>query len=331
MKSKHLIALLVFVFGGFVGGVFAQKGSHSLTRENISLTKPEGWLATKLGKKYGDYGVRVKKNNDVAFVEINCQRRAIEPTSRITTLASQRSNKPTFEYMQIDKLSDSKLDRKNAKLLVYTNAYLIDTYRGGIYGLVDNGYTYTVEYYGADTPEQRAELDKILRSIKIAKPLAEENIVEMAEGFVSEDWNMAEEDETEAVVAPAEKAQKVEKQKEEKVELTKEEKKLEKEKAKRLKEETKKVEKRKKELEKKKQELEKERKAARKQELKEERAAAKEREKALKAKQKEVEKQKKAEEKKIKEAEKLKKEEEKLKAKEEKQRLKEQEKKAKAL
>jgi hypothetical protein len=272
MKKTYFLTLMYFAFLGISFNLFSQGNMHSLTRENISLNMPDGWLATKLGKKFGDFGIKLSKQNDVAFVEINCTRRVLDPTGKITTLASERSNKETFAYMQIDEVQDSKLSGLKAKRLVYTNTYLIDTYRGGIYGLVDNGYTYTIEYYGADTPEQRSEIEKILSSIKIDKPFAQDNIVEISDGFVPSDWNVVPEEETEEQKAEAQK--KIEKKSvKEAKKLSKEEKKLAKEQEKRLKEETKKVEKKKKDLEKKK-----------KQKVKDDKRAAEKKKKAMKAK-----------------------------------------------
>lgn len=272
MKIRHIFTVVFFVLLGFAGNLFSQSGRHSLTRENISLVLPDDWLATKLGKKMGDFGLRLTKRNNVAFMEINCTRRVSDLTSKITTLASERSNKETFDYMQIDDVRNAKLGKMNAELLVYTNTYLTDSYRGGIYGLVDNGYTYTIEFYGADTPEGRAEIENILKSIKIDQPLKEDNMVVLEESFVPKDWNIAEENESDTAVSDNDKTKK-EKVKTPERKLSKEEKKLEKEKEKRLKEETKKVEQKKKELEKKK-----------KQKAKDDKRAAEKKKKAMKAK-----------------------------------------------
>lgn len=277
MRTGRIFTVIFFVLFGFAANLFAQGGSHSLTRENISLVVPDDWTATKLGKKMGDFGLRLQKRNSVAFVEINCVRRVVDPVSKITTLASERSNRETFEYMQIDELRNAKLGKMNAELLVYTNTHLTDSYSGGVYGLVDNGYTYTVEFYGADTPEGRAEIERILKSLRIDKPLTEENMVVQEESFVPKDWNMVPEDETEAAVQDKAKTDK-KKLKTPKKKLSKQEKKLEKEKEKRLKEETKKVEKKKKELEKKK-----------KQKAKDDKRAAERKKKAMKAKKDDAE------------------------------------------
>ena len=144
MKRRLFIVLICFVLMSFGFELSAQESTHSLTRENISMVVPNDWLAIRTGKKFGDFGLKIQKQNSVAFVEVNCIRRKTDPVSKATTLASERSNKETFAYMQIDAVQDAKLDKKNAKHLVYTNAYLTDTYRGGIYALVDNGYTYTI-------------------------------------------------------------------------------------------------------------------------------------------------------------------------------------------
>lgn len=294
MRFRLSTVLLICCLCAFSASLSAQNGSHRLTRENISLVVPDDWLATKLGKKLGDYGLRIKKTGNVAFVEINCIRKAVNTESKITTLASERSGKESFEYMQIDEISDAKLGKLSAKKLVYTNTFLTDTYRGGIYGLTDNGYTYTIEYYGADTPEGRSEIEKILRSIKIDKPLAEQNIVEMSEEFVPSDWNQYPEEQTasETENENVEKPEKKSKTKEEK--LSKEEKKSEKEKAKRLKEETKKVEEKQKALEKKKQQAEKDAKKADYERKKAEKQLLKERKKRADAEQKAEQKRKKA-------------------------------------
>ena len=279
MKRRLFMVLICVVLMSFGFELSAQEGTHSLTRENISMVVPNDWLAIRTGKKFGDFGLKIQKQNSVAFVEVNCIRRKTDPVSKATTLASERSNKETFAYMQIDAVQDAKLDKKNAKHLVYTNAYLTDTYRGGIYALVDNGYTYTIEYYGADTPAGRKEIEQILSSIKIEKPLAQDNIVKIEQDFVPSDWKEAPIEQTEQ---PTEEnvSAKEKKSKSEKVNLTKEEKKQLKEQKKRLKEETKKVEKKKKELEKKKKELDKKQ----KQEQKEKQKAEQRRKKAMKAK-----------------------------------------------
>ena len=265
MKRRLFIVLICFVLMSFGFELSAQEGTHSLTRENISMVVPNDWLAIRTGKKFGDFGLKIQKQNSVAFVEVNCIRRKTDPVSKATTLASERSNKETFAYMQIDAVQDAKLDKKNAKHLVYTNAYLTDTYRGGIYALVDNGYTYTIEYYGADTPAGRKEIEQILSSIKIEKPLAQDNIVKIEQDFVPSDWKEAPIEQTEQ---PTEEnvSAKEKKSKSEKVNL--------------IKEETKKVEKKKKELEKKKKELDKKQ----KQEQKEKQKAEQRRKKAMKAK-----------------------------------------------
>lgn len=283
MKRRLFIFLICFVCMSFGFELSAQEGTHSLTRENISMVVPNDWLAIRTGKKFGDFGMKIQKQNSVAFVEVNCIRRKTDPVSKATTLASERSNKETFAYMQIDAVQDAKLDKKNAKHLVYTNAYLTDTYRGGIYALVDNGYTYTIEYYGADTPSGRKEIEQILSSIKIEKPLAQDNIVKIEEEFVPSDWKEAPIEQTEQPVQDN-VSSKEKKAKTEKVKLSKEEKKQLKEQKKRLKEETKKVEAKKKALDKKK-EMDKQQ----EQELKEKQKAEQRRKKAMKAKKDDTE------------------------------------------
>lgn len=101
--------------------------------------------------------------------------------------SSERSLKPGFEYMIIEKVKSKPLGRYNAKFVEYTNSPLRDYFRGGYYGIIDNGYTYVVEYYSADTPEDRQEVEKILSSLNILKPESRPNFFEVEKEYLVED------------------------------------------------------------------------------------------------------------------------------------------------
>lgn len=188
MNKRFLLICLLWL-GLLFNSAIAQETFHKIERENISFEMPEGWTATRLGKKLGDYGIRITENNGCGLVEINCTRKVVEPTSRITLLASERSSKHGFDYMQIDQVNDAKLNKMKAKHLAYTNTFLTEAYAGGIYGIVFEGYTYTIEYYGKDMPKERALIEKILKSVRISKPDNKPTMVEMEERFVPKDWN----------------------------------------------------------------------------------------------------------------------------------------------
>jgi hypothetical protein len=221
--NRNFIVFLCFLIGGCFT-LNAQKTElHKITEENVTFGIPNGWIASKTGKKLGDFGVRAKEENGIKFIEINCTKRVIEPVTRLTSIASKRSEKEGFEYMLIDQVKDVKFDNKKAKLLSFTNTHLTEASIGGVYGLVDEGYTYTIEFYSEDNPEANALIKEILKSIKIEKPLTEPNIVIMEDDFTPTDWY-----ESEAMKQEAQKA----KEDEEKAQAEKQKAKLEKEKAK---------------------------------------------------------------------------------------------------
>lgn len=221
--NRNFIVFLCFLIGGCFT-LNAQKTElHKITEENVTFGIPNGWIASKTGKKLGDFGVRAKEENGIKFIEINCTKRVIEPVTRLTSIASKRSEKEGFEYMLIDQVKDVKFDNKKAKLLSFTNTHLTEASIGGVYGLVDEGYTYTIEFYSEDNPEANALIKEILKSIKIEKPLTEPNIVIMEDDFTPTDWY-----ESEAMKQEAQKA----KEDKEKAQAEKQKAKLEKEKAK---------------------------------------------------------------------------------------------------
>lgn len=226
--NRNFIVFLCFLIGGCFT-LNAQKTElHKITEENITFGIPNGWIASKTGKKLGDFGIRAKEENGIKFIEINCTKRVIEPVTRLTSIASKRSEKEGFEYMLIDQVKDVKFDNKKAKLLSFTNTHLTEASIGGVYGLVDEGYTYTIEFYSEDNPEANALIKEILKSIKIEKPLTEPNIVIMEDDFTPTDWYESEAMKQEAEAEKAKKEEKIAKKeakKEKKIE--KKEKKVE--------------------------------------------------------------------------------------------------------
>lgn len=231
--NRNFIVFLCLLMFGFLE-VNAQKTElNKITEENITFGIPNGWIASKTGKKLGDFGVRAKEQNGIKFIEINCTKRVIEPVTRLTTIASKRSEREGFEYMLIDQVKDVKFDNKKAKLLSFTNTHLTEASIGGVYGLIDEGYTYTIEFYSEDNPEANALMKEILKSIEIEKPLTEPNIVILADDFTPTDWYeseaMKQEAEAEKAKTEAKKAEEKAK-KEEKIakKEAKKEKKIEK-------------------------------------------------------------------------------------------------------
>ncbi len=207
--NRKLIVFLCLLIGCCLVANAQKVELNKITEENITFGIPNGWLASKTGKKFGDFGIRAVEENGIKFVEINCTKRVIEPVTRLTTIASKRSEREGFEYMLIDQVKDVKFDNKKAKLLSFTNTHLTEASIGGVYGLIDEGYTYTIEFYGEDNPEANALIKEILNSIEIEKPLTEPNIVIMEDDFTPKDWYESEAMKEEAKQAKAEKEKKM--------------------------------------------------------------------------------------------------------------------------
>jgi hypothetical protein len=307
---KKNIVYLVLAFLVLSLNVNAQKDFHFIANENVSIKIPQGWHAIKLGKKMSDFSIYAKDSNSCKFVEIKCVRSVIEPKVRVNDIASERSHKTNFDYMQIDKVTSSKFNKYSGQLLLYSNTYLNDTYKGGVYGFISEGYTYTVEYYSEDTPKDRALIDKIINTISIESPDKQENIIEQEKSYVPENWNKVEEQQAETTIDSAQSTEVKKAQKD----VEKQKAKIEKQKQKQLKQQAKAEKKRLQQEQKvkdKQEELQQEQKKLEKQKAKAEKDKAKQEKKMLKAQKKQEEalkKQKKAEEKAAKEKEKLEKE-----------------------
>ena len=90
--------------------------------------------------------------------------------------------------MQIDEIQNAKLKKINTKLLTYTNTYLNDVSKGGIYAFVSEGYTYTLEYFGEDNPKTKKDLKKIVSSFSVSSPDKTRNIVDLEEDYQDKEW-----------------------------------------------------------------------------------------------------------------------------------------------
>ena len=155
---------------------------------NVSIKVNDNWTTQKRTEKNGDFRLTCTKDNSNAFVEITCTRRVIDPIVRANDIASERSMQKHFEYMQIDEIQNAKLKKINAKLLTYTNTYLNDVSKGGIYAFVSEGYTYTLEYFGEDNPKTKKDLKKIVSSFSVSSPDKTRNIVDLEEVYQDKEW-----------------------------------------------------------------------------------------------------------------------------------------------
>ncbi|MDR1846783.1 MAG: hypothetical protein LBR17_01525 [Bacteroidales bacterium] len=246
----------------------AQK-THAISLKHLTMEMPNdnnwGQIATDADKiQLGTY-----LETGVKKVVVTCYFEVKEIVALITNLASEKSLQQGFEYMSIEQVKDAKIAKEKAKLLAYSNTYLNETFIGGFYGFVKEGYTYVIEYYGEDNPSDKDLIKKILESIRIEKPVKiDPTIVEKDEHFAPKEAKTQEE---------------LDKQTEK---VAKEQKKAEKE--------QKKLEKQTKEAEKQKQKAIKEQKKAQKQQEKEIKKQKEETKKALKEKEKKIEEQNKA-------------------------------------
>lgn len=187
MKIKNIIILLVVTLLSNAL-VFAGNDITEIVLNNVSIKISSDWTTQKQIQKNGDFRLTCTKDNSNAFVEITCTRRVIDPIVRANDIASERSMQKHFEYMQIDEIQNAKLKKINAKLLTYTNTYLNDVSKGGIYAFVSEGYTYTLEYFGEDNPKTKKDLKKIVSSFSVSSPDKTRNIVDLEEVYQDKEW-----------------------------------------------------------------------------------------------------------------------------------------------
>lgn len=187
MKIKNIIILLVVTL---LANVLAFAGNDitEIVLNNVSIKVSSDWTTQKQIQKNGDFRLTCTKDNSNAFVEITCKKRVIDPVVRANDIASERSMQKHFEYMQIDEIQNAKLKKTDTKLLTYTNTYLNDVSKGGIYAFISEGYTYTLEYFGEDNPKTKKELKRIVRSFSVSSPDKTRNIVDLAEDYQDKDW-----------------------------------------------------------------------------------------------------------------------------------------------
>lgn len=187
MKIKNIIILLVVTL---LANVLAFAGNDitEIVLNNVSIKVSSDWTTQKQIQKNGDFRLTCTKDNSNAFVEITCKKRVIDPVVRANDIASERSMQKHFEYIQIDEIQNAKLKKTDAKLLTYTNTYLNDVSKGGIYAFISEGYTYTLEYFGEDNPKTKKELKKVVNSFSVSSPDKTRNIVDLAEDYQDKDW-----------------------------------------------------------------------------------------------------------------------------------------------
>ncbi len=183
---KVLSIIIVALLCSVPSFLFSQKKGLKVEIENISIKAPENYLVKKTEKKMYGFTIRLYNEQNSNQVVINCIKKAISRESAIVEASSERSLKPGFEYMIIEKVKSKPLGKYKAKFVEYTNSPLRDYFRGGYYGIVDNGYTYVIEYYSADTPEDRQEVEKILSSLNILKPESRPNFFEVEKEYLVE-------------------------------------------------------------------------------------------------------------------------------------------------
>lgn len=187
MKIKNIIILLVVTLLANVLA-FASNDITEIVLNNVSIKVSSDWTTQKQIQKNGDFRLTCTKDNSNAFVEITCKKRVIDPVVRANDIASERSMQKHFEYMQIDEIQNAKLKKTDTKLLTYTNTYLNDVSKGGIYAFISEGYTYTLEYFGEDNPKTKKELKKVVNSFSVSSPDKTRNIVDLAEDYQDKDW-----------------------------------------------------------------------------------------------------------------------------------------------
>lgn len=181
--SIIIVALICFT----PSFLFSQKKGLKVEIENISIKAPEHYLVNRTQKQMYGFTIKLYNETNKNQVTISCIKKAMNEEAAIMEASSEKSLKPGYEYMIIEKVKSKPLGKYKAKFVEYTNSPLRDYFRGGYYGIIDNGYTYIVEYYSADTPEDRQEVEKILSSLVILKPESRPNFFEVEKEYLVED------------------------------------------------------------------------------------------------------------------------------------------------
>lgn len=241
MKStiKTLLISFLCLTSNFV---FAQKQQLKVEIENISVRTPEDWKVEKTEKKKYGFTIKLFNEKNQNALKIACIKRTMNLEAAIVNQSSETSKREGFQDMIIERVKDGKFGKYSGKFLEYTNSPLRDYYRGGYYSVVDNGYTYIIEYYSADLPEDRLLIKNILSSLDILKPESRPNFFIVEKEFIPENVSAPKPEETkEAIDAKNEEDSKGESKltKEEEKELEKQSKKAKKEHLKVVKEEKK--------------------------------------------------------------------------------------------
>ncbi len=187
MKTKYI--LLVFacmVLCSF--SLFANKEKRTIDMQNVSIDIFEDWTTQKRTDKNGDFVLTCTKDNSISFVEITCKKRVINLNTRLNEIASERSLQKNFDYMQIDEITPVTFKKNKASLLTYTNTYLNEVSKGGMYAFIFEGYTYAIEYFGEDNLATRKELEKVVNSFKISSAEKTKNIIETEQEYQQQEW-----------------------------------------------------------------------------------------------------------------------------------------------
>lgn len=184
--KKTLLTLLLIAVCISTNIALGQNKRLKVEIENISIKAPENWLVEKTDKEMSGFKILLYNQENKNHVTIECIKRAMNLEAAIVDASSEKSLKSGFEYMIIEKVKSSTLNKYQAKFLEYTNSPLRDYYRGGFYGIIDNGYTYIIDYYSDDTPEGRNVVGKIISSINILKPESRPNFFEVEKEYLPE-------------------------------------------------------------------------------------------------------------------------------------------------
>lgn len=185
MKKTLLTSLLIAICLS-TSVAFGQSKRLKVEIENISIKAPENWLVNKTEKEMSGFKILLYNQENINHVTIECIKKSMNLEAAIVDASSEKSLKTGFEYMIIEKVKSSTLNKYQGKFLEYTNSPLRDYFRGGFYGIIDNGYTYIIDYFSEDTPEGRNEVAKIINSINILKPESRPNFFEVEKEYLPE-------------------------------------------------------------------------------------------------------------------------------------------------
>ena len=115
---KRVLSTIIIILIAISANItYAQKNILKVEVENLSLRMPDNWLISKTEKKMLDFKIKLYNEENNNQVSIRCIKQALNEESEIINASSEKSLKPGFEYMIIEKVKTEKLNKLKGKFV----------------------------------------------------------------------------------------------------------------------------------------------------------------------------------------------------------------------